>query len=46
MHDLKTTDQVAGHENDELSKSRDVKMQDMKIQDLKLQDCFHVQCHC
>jgi len=38
MHDLKMTDQVAWHENDEPSKSGGVKMQEMKMEDLKLRD--------
>ena len=38
MHDVKMTDQVAGHENDGPSKSQGVKMQDMKMQDMVMQD--------
>ena len=33
MQDMKTADQVAGHENDGPSKSQGVKMQDMKMTD-------------
>jgi len=38
MQEKKMTNQVAGHENDGLSKSQGVTMQDMKLQDMKIQD--------
>ena len=34
---MKMTDQVAGQDNDGVSKSQGVKMQDMKMQDTKMQ---------